>query len=297
MFPLLTPARIDETVLVVAVEPPVDVLDVAVLVGIEDVGLASPWVARVLCTPQGEETPSMTAQQMGLWLFPVCAVGIGCGSVKSADLQTAGMYITAEVETDDWETHLSARITTGPEWGADRVELGSGDRLSASYGDVLVDLVEDNAGYHRATTQDVVGDEVVFHLDRSSDVSAPSTIVTMPPLFEITAPTAGEVVDVEGSLVVEWSPPDPGEEVSYVFTQSGCVPNEEAGFDVEDDGYLLLDLGEVEVEPSVTSDQCEATLEMTRQREGVVDPAFEEGGEAVGRVIRTIGFTTQYPAR
>jgi hypothetical protein len=110
----------------------------------------------------------------------------------------------------------------------------------------------------------------------------------MPAPFDMMlgATTAGRGAD---DVDVTWDPPVSGSQIAWKLSGE-CVKLDSGS--VPDDGTHTIEAGTIETFESDMDKSCTVNFEMTRSRNGSVDPAFTEGGSVVARHVRTDGFTS-----
>jgi len=228
-------------------------------------------------------------------LFLVSAAA--CTDLQSSDLKTAGMSATMSVTGDGTgATSVTAQFNVDNN-GTDFVNLSSGDSAAATAGSQTRPMSESNAlgdiSYQASFTGlDAAGTEYIIALNRTSDVSAPSSTVTMPSPFNITAPTSSSTFSrATGDIVVTYD--TPGSSDSMSWTVSGTCVNGASGVVSGDTGMFTIAHGNLVLPGGgASSGTCQATVTLTRSRSGTIDPHYGSGGSIIAQHVRSVEFNS-----
>ncbi len=222
----------------------------------------------------------------------VCVSAAGCTDLSSADLKTAGMSTTMSVTADGTgRTTATAQFNVDSN-GTDFVNLSSGDTAVAQVAGVSQTMSESNAlgdiSYQTSFTgEDQGGTLYTIALDRSSDVSAPSSTCTLPNGFDVTSPTSSGTFSRSANLTVTYD--NAGTSDTMTWSLYGCGAG--AGTVTGDSGSFTIAAGTLSQNGSVQG-ACQYTLTLTRSRQGEVDPHYGSGGSIVAQQVRTVTFNT-----
>jgi hypothetical protein len=228
----------------------------------------------------------------------VCAAA--CTSVKSNDIETAGMSAHITV-TADGQGHTGAvaeiNVDDNP---TDFVDLTPGDSLvataagSASQSMARSDLLGIISYGASFTGQDAPGTNYTVAFHRAAPaVSAPSSTCTLPQPFSITTVATNlSLSRANDAVVVTYSNPGQSDAMTYLVTGdclttlSGSLPT--------DSGTVTIAKGTVTPSgaSSNASSSCTATLTIRRSRAGQLDSAFGYGGGISCNQARTITFVS-----
>jgi hypothetical protein len=222
-----------------------------------------------------------------------------CTDLSSADLKTAGMSTTMSVTGDG-----TGRTTATAQWNVDDnstdfVNLTSGDTAVAQVAGQSQTMTESNAlgdiSYQASFFgEDSGGTLYTIALNRTSDVSAPSSTVTMPNPFTITTPTSSSSYSRQNAdiVVVYSGSGTPGATMSW--SVSGiCVSGTASGTVSGDTGTFTIAHGNlVPPDGGGTGGTCQATLTMTRSQYGQVDPHYGSGGSIMASHVRSVEFNS-----
>jgi hypothetical protein len=219
-----------------------------------------------------------------------------CTDLQSADLKTAGMSTTMSVTADGTGlTTVTAQFNVDDN-PTDFVNLSSGDSAIAQAGGQSQTMSESNAlgdiSYQASFSGlDSGGMQYTIALQRTSDVSAPSSTVTMPDPFTITSPTSSSSYSrATGDIVVTYS--TAGVDDTMSWSVSGICVNGASGVASGDTGTFTIARGNLVPIGGGDSGTCQATLTMTRSRNGQVDPHYGSGGTIVAQHVRSVEFNS-----
>jgi hypothetical protein len=226
----------------------------------------------------------------------VALLGSGCSKSDSADILTSGMYASIAARADGTgQTQVSTELFIGNPLDLNFIQLTANDQLFVRHGTSdLVPMKEELlniVSYTASFPTDAEGEQFEVVFQRTVDAGAPSSIVTLPAPFTLTAPTTGSRA---AALTVTWAPsgkPDP----ITVTVDGSCLQS--ANIPVTGDpGTVTIAAGtlqkKVPAQNETVPDSCQATIHVQRSLKGTVDPHFGKGGDAAGTQNRTSMFTT-----
>jgi hypothetical protein len=222
----------------------------------------------------------------------LCVSAAGCTDLNSADLKTAGMSTTMQVTADGTgQTTAIAQFNVDSN-GTDFVNLSSGDTAVAQVAGQSRTMSESNflgdiAYQTTFSGEDGAGTLYTIALQRTSDVSAPSSTCTLPSPFDITAPTSSGSFSRSSDLTVTYD--NAGTEDTMTWGISGAC-GAASGTVSGDSGTFTIAKGLLV--PDTQNGACQATLTMTRSRPGQVDSHFGSGGSIVGQQVRSVTFNS-----
>ena len=128
-------------------------------------------------------------------------------------------------------------------------------------------------------------------LQRTSDVSAPSSTCTLPSPFTITAPTSSGSYSRTGSdLTVTYATAGTGDTMTWNISGE-CVTGQ-SGTVSGDSGTFTIAKGLLTGQGASASATCQATLSLTRSRPGQLDPHYGSGGSIVAQHVRSVTFNS-----
>jgi hypothetical protein len=229
--------------------------------------------------------------------FVVVAVA-GCTSVKSSDLKTDGMSAYLRVIGDGTgQTTASAafNVDNNP---TDYVDLSSGDTAVAQAGGQTQTMsrVDDlGAISYQATFSglDAEGTQYTIALNRTTDVSAPDSTVTMPHPFNITAPTtSGTFSRTMSDIQVTYDNSGSSDQMSW-SANGTCINGQPSGTISPDTGTFTIPKGTITpADASQAMATCQVQLSVTRVRQGQIDPHYGSGGNIAAEAMRTVTFNS-----
>jgi hypothetical protein len=222
-----------------------------------------------------------------------CALpfAFGCTqSVESTDIRTTGIYPEITVTaTGSGTSKVEVALKVGGSSSNTYLDLTGEDQLKATVGGTA--KVLDDIGSHTYAASFPVDEEgtefVISFLRGKIDENAPASTVSLPAPFDLTlAPT--EASRASDPIELTWVPPATGNvrwdiDGDCIKIDSGTTP---------DDGMQALAAGSIETFESDKDKSCTVGLDLTRNRNGEIDPAFTEGGSIVARQVRSASFTS-----
>jgi hypothetical protein len=218
------------------------------------------------------------------------AVQIGCDDVSSSDLLTSGMWADVSVVAEgDGNSEVTAILRAGGALSTTFVELGPDDHLVATLGEESQELGQVSLGniHSYVTTFDADAEDVDYLVafERLVDAGAPDTTVSLPAPFAIDAPAVETFARGADALTVTWTPSGGSETMAISFDGECIAPyiGELSG----DPGTYTLPAGTLQ-DISETPANCPVNVKVERIRSGDLDPAYGEGGTALGVQRRTI---------
>jgi hypothetical protein len=228
---------------------------------------------------------------MRMIIAAVSLLAFGCTeSVESNDVRTSGVYPEITVTgTGNGSSTVSVRLKVGGSDSNTFLDLTGDDKLQATVDDTTKTLDGSGNTYQTTFPTDAEGTEfTIAFLRGDMDDDAPASTVTMPAPFDLmlAVSTAGRGAD---DVDVTWAPPVSGAQATWKLSGE-CIKLDTGS--IPDDGTHTIEAGTIETFESDMDKSCTATFEMTRSRNGSVDPAFTEGGRVVARHVRSEAFTS-----
>ena len=219
-----------------------------------------------------------------------------CEQIDSADIATHGIYADLEVVASGNGTSVvRAELRAGGDLSNVSVEVVGGDRLVATQGaasrtmgrrDDVLGRIWYEASF--ATQAEDAPFGVAF-LREAPLESAPDSAVTLPAPFAILAPEAGATFSRSQGLLVRWSPSryDP----ITIRLAGPCLAPQAFALGV-DRGAASIPAEMLDPMPGAELETCDVVVSVVRWREGVVDPAYGEGGRFVASQVRAVVATS-----
>jgi hypothetical protein len=226
-----------------------------------------------------------------------CAACAACTSVQSTDLKTAGISAQMALSTTDSTGTTSVNVTLNVDDNAtDFVELTPGDTLTAALSGQSETLSESNVAglisYGTNFSQVTSGATYTVAFNRpAGNTSAPSSTGAIPAAFELGTLSTGSFSRANDTITVTYSGSDPTDPMAWTL-EGDCfnlVQQTLSG----DPGTFTIAKGTVQSNaPSGQQPQsCQATLTLSRTRQGTLDPAYYGGGVSAQQV-RSLTFTS-----
>jgi hypothetical protein len=120
--------------------------------------------------------------------------------------------------------------------------------------------------------------------------------MSLPAPFSISAPTGTPSYSRSADeIVVSWDAASDGDKmhvaVDDTIDGSGNCVQVYVKEIVGDPGTFTIPAGSIVAREDHESETCTATIVVTRRRDGTLDPAYGEGGEAFARQVRKVQIT------
>jgi hypothetical protein len=228
----------------------------------------------------------------------VATMCVGCTTIQSADLKTAGMSADFSVTADGTgSASVGAELHVDTN-GTDYVDLSPGDTLVASVAGTSQNMSRSSVlgtVHYSASLAGHDGGNEIFTVafNRTSDKSAPSSTVTLPGAFSISSPSGspsasrGHGADIN----VVYSPSGTGDAVTYNMT-GDCIRSQ-SGTPGGDPGSFFINHALIQPLDNVSATKsCTVTISVQKTRSGQIDPAFGAGGSFVAKQTRTVSFVS-----
>jgi len=217
---------------------------------------------------------------------------VGCESVDSTDVLTSGVYADIAATADgSGSTQATASLRVGGGNSNVWMRLEGDDTLTAAQGEDSQPMTEVNFAetYSYVAEFDVDAEDTEFSVafDRTVDEGAPSTMMSLPAPFDLTAPEADITVTAsEEDIPISWEPADSADEMAWSI-DGDCIASEGGALD-GDTGAHVIEAGTLEWWDEEEPATCEAVITITRSRAGSLDEGYGEGGTAYGRHQREV---------
>jgi hypothetical protein len=219
---------------------------------------------------------------------------VGCGreSTSSANVRTAGIAATVEVEaTSDSSSTVLVDLGVGGPTGTG-VNLESGDRLSAEVGGEKKELQPEGVGEYQATfATGAAGTEFKVLFERDVDEDALNNRGVLPAPFNITGVPADSPSRAMADAVITWDPSGSGDPMT-IHVEGSCIFPDT--FDVAGDpGTFTIKAGELKSTGGDKPTDCDITVQIERSATGTTDPAFDPDSKFTLKQIRSMSFTSK----
>lgn len=215
----------------------------------------------------------------------------GCNTASSTDLKTSGLHasITGTAEGLG-PTSISTTLQLG-QLSTTFVALGGSDELVATSGTDTKTLSKTDIlgliSYNGTVAGDDEGKSITVALNRGAeDVSAPSSVMTLPAKFQITAPVANAIfARGKDPIEVKWDVSGKPEPLTLELS-GNCI--EDITKTVTDNGAFVIAAVDIKGKKDRMTETCDLTLKMKRTREGTLDKAYGKGGSVRGVQLRSV---------
>jgi hypothetical protein len=214
-------------------------------------------------------------------------------SVESNDVLTDGIYASFEAVATEDGTRATATLLVGGSSSNTYVMLGGDDALTVTAAGETLELRERQGFGERyyydadlaTNAEDTV---VVFRFERSIDSGAPDSRCTLPRAMTITAPSDGDAFSrMEADVLIAWDTSGTNEPIQ-LQVQGDCFTAISESFDSDPGEYVIPAATLQSSQDPATA--CQATVTLSRNNNGTLDPAFGEGGSVLCRQVRTTTF-------
>ncbi len=215
-------------------------------------------------------------------------------STSSSNVRTAGIAALIDVTATDID-HSDVRVVlkVGGAGLGSYVDLDFGDRLLATVGGEERDLQAEGTGRYETQLAEGLEDALfVVSLEREEDVSAPGNSGTLPPPFAFTSEFGATPVSrASEDIVVTWEPSQSTDRMEIEVEEIGCFSSysEEIG---GDPGMWTIPAGALRTVDSDDPETCNATVRLTRTRNGQTDRAFDPDSRFRLHQTRTTQFVS-----
>lgn len=216
----------------------------------------------------------------------------------SCNTQSASHYATNQIyadlaatSTDGANTTVSAVLRTGA-LSLTFIELTTGDSLVGSTGSTSHPLVEASllgiVSYAASFSGGASGTAFNLALTRTVDSGAPTSAMTLPLPFTLTAPPSQ--VSRAAAVTFTWTNSAAGTNTDPqdVIIKGDCLEDYTASIDASAT-QVTVAAGALYKKTSSSVDTCDANLVIERKRAGTVDPHYL-GGTATGVQARGATF-------
>ncbi len=231
---------------------------------------------------------------LAVFLIPLAA----CSKTASEDIKTSGIYATIGARADgSGMTRVSAELFIGNPINLNFVELSADDELVASHAGQAKPMIESEllniVSYSATFPTEAAGETFEVAFERGpDDVSAPSSLATLPAPFTLAAPPASS--SRAAGMTLTWSPSGTADRMSLTI-DGPCI--DVAYIPVTGDpGTVTIAAGTLKKklapQGETVEDSCQARVRIDRSRPGQLDSHYGKGGDIAGVQARMAMFTT-----
>ncbi len=242
----------------------------------------------------------------GFSLSLLFLMGCNSESVDSEDVQTSGIWAKMEVDArEDQRSRVVVELNVGGEFGTN-VELSDGEYLEVEAGGVIKRLDEDTDIFDidYQAYMDIVESDTLFTVSfyRSNGENIVDSTARLPTSFVITSPLANTQFGLSENVLLTWSSRRNGQAI-HLYSSVTCTNTEgnrttsATSFDIDDDGQYEFDISSNNLFANGTNGLnttalCDLNLKLEREGRGVIDSAFDSGGEfKIYQSRKTIGLS------
>jgi hypothetical protein len=222
-------------------------------------------------------------------LLGIASAALGCQKVDSTDVRTSGVYAEFIVtEHSDTEARVDATLWVGGALSNTYLTLTGPDHLTAYVGSDAYSMQgysDIDQHYAAIIPYPATDTELRVAFDRGpDDVSAPGSTVILPALFAVAPFAKTQYSRANDALEIGWAPFDPAQLVSW--SVSGACVQAFGDDGALDAGRVAIPAGTLQKPPPpgpdeehhpIPPDQCSASVDLIKSRDGRVDPAFSGG--------------------
>lgn len=220
---------------------------------------------------------------------------LACQRIDSSDVRTSGVQPIIEVlASGNGKTSVSTTLRLGDVTSSGFLDLSDGDELKIKSGDEEFAMTRQvsliNQVYY---TAELNGDEedkaIEVAFNRAEGDGAPSSKVTLPAPFTITAPAANlELIGSTDDLTIAWENSGKSDQLSLSVSGSCISIHREV---LEDDGEHVVPAGTIVLSEEGTASGCDIRVTLERLREGTLDPAFDPEGTVQAMVQHKVSLS------
>ncbi|MBI5544810.1 MAG: hypothetical protein HY901_13050 [Deltaproteobacteria bacterium] len=224
---------------------------------------------------------------------------LACSTKSASEYETSDMVATLHATaTGSGSTQVQASLHD-PSNPLTFVQLTADDKIEASHGAETQTMKEASllgaVSYSASFNGDAAESEFHVKLTRKVDAGAPDSHVTLPKPFTVAALGKSTYSRTE-PIAVTWTAETSADAMKLDIAGS-CLDGVHTGLDPAASTYTIAANTLKKRAPASGNDQvadeCEATVTLTRSRDGVADPAFHSNSSFVGKQVRTLTFTTK----
>lgn len=214
-----------------------------------------------------------------------------CESLPSDEVKTESIWADFTATSDGSTTHTTGVLRVGGATSNTFVDLEGGDTLTVTAGGETKEMLEGYIGdiFVYDADFDVADEdeEFLFAFEREVETSAPESTVTLPAVFEITAPAADTVFSRSADgVTVSWDPSGQDDQV-FVSVEGDCIWTKNVAVD-GDPGTYTIQPGVIDSLDEENPAACDGRVVVERVRTGSLDPAYGEGGTVRGLQQRSV---------
>jgi hypothetical protein len=252
---------------------------------------------------------NMTDTRCGLCLLSTVLLGAatlnaGCiaATGDSCEIKTHGISVTARVHDDGTNVRAYAAFEAGDQSGVGtKLDLCDVDVFTINGQDPQRSEDSDSIEYSVTWPSGDAPGTYDFKFDRTEDGDLVEWSVDLPPQFEITGPSGGDISRAD-ELEITWDPANADSTMNIELEDEVgefCIATDMSGHDymgvggedVADTGSRIIPADAITLDSDET-DSCPATFSLMREQGGNYPSALKEGGSVTADVERSFDFTS-----
>ena len=217
----------------------------------------------------------------------------GCSNSQSTDIETHGIYADLRATADGTgSTVLMAALKVGTSTSNDFLEVVGDDSLVGLHATASQPMAKQELlgaiWYTTTFAVDSSGAPFKISFNRGpSHVSAPNSDATLPAPFSITAPAGGATFSrATDPIPLTWSASGGTDPMSYLIS-GDCIVAKSVTFPA-DNGTFTIPAGAIQPAANQTGTSCQIAIQLARDRAGVIDPAYGNGGAFTASQARKV---------
>lgn len=216
----------------------------------------------------------------------------GCSSTSSDNVDTPGISANIDVYANgSGGTAVTAELEVGSGFGGTSLELSSGDSLTVTANGIQQSMIVDESIFGRFSYVTSFGFDdadtlFTVSLSRAGGISAPNSNVLLPEDIAILSPANTDVFGPNDAINIVWQPAGsafaPLIEVTLTcYRASGLpIPGIKLFTPSSDTGFANVPVDDVMTDITIDPKQlCDGDIELSRWRQGTLDPNYGEGGQ------------------
>ena len=218
---------------------------------------------------------------------------VGCANSSSTDIETHGMYADFHASADGTgNTTVYAALKVGGSTSNDFVDVVGDDSLIGTHAAIAQPMSKQEflgaVWYTTVFAVDSAGAPFKISLNRgASHVSAPNSDATLPAPFSITAPAGGATFSrATAAIPLTWSSSGGTDPMNYVASGDCIVAKSDTL--PADNGSYTIPAGSIQPGQNQTGTSCQVTISISRNRAGIIDSAYGEGGAFTATQTRSV---------
>ena len=212
-------------------------------------------------------------------------------TVDSSDVKTSGVYADMSVvASGNGSSEVSVGLKVGGSNSNTYLVMKNGDNLTAAVGTDTKTLSKSGNFYKTTFPVEAADTAFVVAFNRPpEDTSAPNSTMTLPAPFTIAGIAAGDVVSRATGFAATWTANADGDAMHWTL-DGDCFFRKD--HDMADTGGATIGLADFDVHQGDEATTCNANFCVDRTRNGVLDPAFGEGGVIDSAQHRCVAFSS-----